>query len=247
VVLTDWPPEPRGALHVVAQVLVLELDVDLLGLGQDRDRGGRGVDAPLGLGGRDPLDAVHARLPLEPREHVLALDEDDDLFPSARGPGRRRHHVALPAVPLGEPAVHAVEVGGEQRGLVAPGAGPDLEHRVLGVVGIFGQEQDLDRLLRGVALGVEGPRLVARQLAQLGVGLGRHHLAGGVEIGAQLAVPRPGPDQGLELGVLARQLAELGAASDDLGIAEQRQHFFVAAAQRRHLFVEARFVEHGAT
>ena len=63
VVFTLWPPGPRRAEDVDAEILVLDLDVDLLGLGQHGDGGGRGVDAPLRLGGRHALHAVHAATP----------------------------------------------------------------------------------------------------------------------------------------------------------------------------------------
>ena len=46
VVLTLWPPGPGGALDLHPQVLVLvDLDLHLVGLGQDGHRGGRRVDA----------------------------------------------------------------------------------------------------------------------------------------------------------------------------------------------------------
>jgi hypothetical protein len=147
-------------------------------------------------------------------------------------------------VALGVARVHAEQVAGEQRGLVAAGAGADLEHRVLGVERILGQEQ-LDGLLGGLALGLEGAQLLAGQLAQLEVGLGAGHQPRLLEIGAQLLVAAPRHHQRLELRVLARQLAELGAPRDHVGIAEQRRHLFVAAPQRSHLVVKARLVEHG--
>ena len=46
---------------VDADVLGLDVDVDVLGLRQHGDGGGRGVDAPAGLGDRDALHAMHAR------------------------------------------------------------------------------------------------------------------------------------------------------------------------------------------
>src|SRR6185312_11977869 len=54
------------AVDVDAKVVRVDLDLDVLGLGQHEHPGGRGVDAALRLGGRHPLDAVHAALELEP-------------------------------------------------------------------------------------------------------------------------------------------------------------------------------------
>ena len=72
VVLTLWPPGPRGAVDVDAQVVRVDLDVDVLGLGQHEHAGGTGVDAALGLGDRHALHAVHAALELQPRPDAVA-------------------------------------------------------------------------------------------------------------------------------------------------------------------------------
>ena len=68
---------------VDADVLRPDLDVDLLGLGQHRDRRRRGVDAPARLGRRNALHAVHAGFELQAREHALAGDRGDDLLVAA--------------------------------------------------------------------------------------------------------------------------------------------------------------------
>jgi hypothetical protein len=44
---------------------LVDVDVDVLDLGQDRDGAGRGVDAALRLGVRHALHAVHARFELQ--------------------------------------------------------------------------------------------------------------------------------------------------------------------------------------
>ena len=71
VVLTLCPPGPGRAEDVDAQVVRVDLDVDLLGLRQHEHAGGGGVDAALRLGGRHPLHAVHAALELQPRPDAL--------------------------------------------------------------------------------------------------------------------------------------------------------------------------------
>ena len=83
VVLTDWPPGPLAPEDVDAQVLVLDLDIDLFRLGQHGDRRGRGVDAPLRLGLRHALHAMHAGFEFQPREHALAGDVGDDFLVAA--------------------------------------------------------------------------------------------------------------------------------------------------------------------
>ena len=72
VVLTDCPPGPGGAVDVDLQVVRVDLDVDLLGLGQHRDGRRGGVDAALGLGLGHALHAVRAALELEHRVGAVA-------------------------------------------------------------------------------------------------------------------------------------------------------------------------------
>ena len=82
------------------------------------------------------------------------------------------NELGLPAVALGVAAVHAEELGREERGLLAARAGADLDDDVLVVVGVARQEQDaqlLDRAAPASRLGLVD--LVARQVAQLGVRL----------------------------------------------------------------------------
>ena len=143
VVLTDWPPGPGRAEHVDAQVVLVDLDLGLLGLGRDQHAGGRGVDAALRLGGRHPLHPVHAALPLEPGPdavpalgHALGLDRDRDVLDAAEVGVLGVEHLGDPAVPLGVAQVHAQQVAGEQRRLLAALARLDLQDHVLGVVGI---------------------------------------------------------------------------------------------------------------
>ncbi len=63
---------PAAAEDVDAQVVVVDGDVDLLGLGQHQDAGGAGVHPALRLGDRHPLHAVHAALELQQRVRRLA-------------------------------------------------------------------------------------------------------------------------------------------------------------------------------
>jgi len=56
------------------------MSFDLVELGQDRDRAGRGMDASLCLGRRHALHAMGAGLELEPRIGAAAYDAADDLL-----------------------------------------------------------------------------------------------------------------------------------------------------------------------
>ena len=86
---------------------------------------------PCALGRRHALHAMHAGLPAHRavrRRHQMTLNMTSLMPPSVASD--ERHDLDAPAVPLAEARVHAVEVGGEQRGLVAAGAGADLDDRV---------------------------------------------------------------------------------------------------------------------
>ncbi len=85
----------------------------------------------------------------------------------------------LPAVLLGEAEVHAEDLGDEERGFIAAGAGAELEDDVLLVVGVLGQEQDLQLFLGPGLAGLEGVELGLGHLLDLGVGLGEHGLGVG--------------------------------------------------------------------
>ena len=130
------------AERIDADVLLVDLDVDFLGFGQHRD-GGRGrVDPAAAFGRRHALDAVDAALVLQLAVDALALDRRDGFLDAADAGLAERHHLELPALALGEAAVHAEQLAGKERRLVAAGAGADFEQDVLLVVGILRQQQD---------------------------------------------------------------------------------------------------------
>ena len=67
----------RRAVDVDLQVLVVDRDLDLLGLGHHGDGRRRGVDPALRLGRGHALDAVRAALALEDGERAVALHRED--------------------------------------------------------------------------------------------------------------------------------------------------------------------------
>ena len=191
VVLTDWPPGPGRAINVDAQVLVVDLDVDVLGLRKHGDGRRRGVDSAAAFGHRHALDAVDAAFELQLGEHARAVDRGDRFLVAADLGRARRDQLEPPALGLGEALVHAQQVAGEQRRFVAAGPGADLEHRGALVGGVARQQLDRER-----ALGL-------RQLVADFLGLGRRHfleLGLGGRIGDQAV-------QHLELGAQPPHLA----------------------------------------
>ena len=72
VVLTDCPPGPveRNTSTLISRGI--DLNLHLLGLRKDRHRHGGGVNSPLGLGCRNPLDPVGPAFIFEPAVDPLA-------------------------------------------------------------------------------------------------------------------------------------------------------------------------------
>src|SRR4029453_15774019 len=106
------------------------------------------MDAAAGLGGGPALDTMHAALELQPAPGTLALDEEDDLLETAHAGGVAVHHLHLPLLALRVLRVHAGEIGGEERSLVAPRAGANLDEDVAVVVGIPGGKGGGEVVLR---------------------------------------------------------------------------------------------------
>ena len=98
---------PGRAVDVDLQVLVLDRDLDLLGLGHHGDRRGRGVDPALRLGRGHALDAMRAALPLEDGERAVALDREDGLLDAAAVVLVRGEELGAVAAPLGVALQHA--------------------------------------------------------------------------------------------------------------------------------------------
>ena len=231
-----------GAEHVDAQILVVDLDVDFLGLGQHRDRGRRGVDAPARFGLRHALHAVHARFELEPREHVAAGDRGHRLLDAAEPGLVEIEGLEAPALPCGIALVHAEQLGREQRRLLAAGAGAHLEDGVARVGLVLGQQHQLH--------GALGPRELLLEAAILLVGEGAHlgidrgvvlHGGGLVDPVLQDAQALDGADHRVELGQFLRHLDD--ALRIDAGAGELGRDFGVAGEDA----IECGFQIHGIT
>src|SRR5690606_17905288 len=215
-----------GAEGVDAQVRLVEADlVHLIGLGHHRHGAGGGVDAALGLGGGHPLHPVGAGFELEPGVDILALHPGDDFLEAAVLARALADDLHLPALALGVPAVHAKQVAGEDRRLVAAGAGADLEKDVAPVVGVPGQQQPLQFQLEALAAGLARGDFLLGHFLEIGI---LEQLPGTGDVRHQLAVLVPGLGNGFEFGVLLGQGAELHLVGDDVAFGEQGADLLVA-------------------
>ena len=196
----------RRAVGVDLEVRRVDRDVgDRIGLRHHRDRAGRGVDAALRLRLRHALHAMAARLELELRVDVVAGDARDRLAVAAQFRRRSGDQLDLPAAALGVARVHPQERAGEERRLVAAGAGAHLEEHVARVVRVLRQQRGLEfareRLhararRRALVLGERLHRRIGRHL------VGRREVGLGVPPGAEPLDDRP------EFRVLLRERAE---------------------------------------
>ena len=128
-----------------------------------------------------------------------------------------RDELDLPALGLGIALVHPEQVAGEQGGLVAAGAGADLEHRRPLVGGVAGQQLERQR-----ALGLGQPRLqvgklLAGHLADLGARIGQH-LGEQLDLGADPPDLARGDGDRLDLGII------LGKPDELVGREAARRH-----------------------
>src|SRR5206468_8645497 len=107
------------------------------------------------------------------------------------------------------------EVGGEERRLVAAGAGADLDEDVPVVVGILGKHEDLELVLELRLPVAQLVDLALRQLRQLAVATLGEDVARLAEAPEHVLVLREALDDLLQAGVLFAQTGVLGLLAED--------------------------------
>src|SRR6185436_13139857 len=182
------------------------------------------MNASLSFGRRHPLHAMRARLELEVRERALADHAADVRLVAAVLAGTLRQHFDAPALLVGVARIHAKQIAGEDRCLVATGARAHFKIDVAVVACILRQQQLRELFFLALEPCVEAAQLFAAELAQLVVRAFSHFLRGD-PLGEQLQVRAIARDDGIEAGILHRQLAELVVVRDHAGIREQMAHF----------------------
>ena len=203
----------RSAVSVDAQVRLVDLDVDLLGLGKHGDGCRGGLDTALGLGLGNALDAVHAGLKLHDGVDAVALDLELDGLKAAGLAGAGIEHGGLPATRLAEALVHLVQVAGEDGRLVATGGGANLDDGVLVVVGVARDEHVLNVFLELGKLGLVFGDVHLEHLFLIGIGSIVEHFLGSLDVIERADVlARSGNEVGLVrvLLVETRELLDVG-------------------------------------
>ena len=156
----------------------------------------------------------------------MSFDDRDHFLGAAAARLAEVEHLELPAAPLGVAGIHAEQVRREERGLVAAGARADFQHDVLGVVGVLGNEQDLDVGEQRVAPFLELTELLLRQLAHVGI---LHELFGRVDLCDDVLVLAESFDQRLHLRNRLRVAAEFRRIALDGRLRHLDHHLVVLA------------------
>jgi hypothetical protein len=150
--------------------------------------------------------AVHAGFELELGEGAAAADLGDDFLVAADRPFARRDHLDLPALLGGIALVHAKQIAGEQRCLVAAGAGTDFEDDVALVHRILRQQGEANLLLERGSPRFQRRLLARHQAAHLGIGRGIVQEGGKtIELAGHATIGLDGRHHRPKLGELARQ------------------------------------------
>src|SRR5713101_3195163 len=219
---------PRRTHYVDPKVLLLvDIDLDLVCLGQHRDGHRRSMNTARRFGGRYALHAMDTALELEPAVRAASAHQRDDFLDSAK-PGRAQtQRLDFPSMALGKPRVHPEEFIREERRLLAAGSCADFEQDVLVVVGVAGREKLLEALLDGGLPSLQIGQLVPSNLAQFRVVAFEQRLMFG-NLAKQAAIFANRDGNLFELGTLLGQLGVLAVVRDDRGIAQAAFQFRIA-------------------
>src|ERR1039457_6858008 len=203
VVFTDWPPGPPERMTSIFKSLGSMLMSTSSSSGMMATVA---VDVWMrarGLGAGPAVPPVHAGFVLEVGIGALPLDRGHDFLEPARRSAGHGQDLDLPATALGEARVHTKKVGREKRRFLAARAATNFEQDVLVVVGILGQQQELQPFFQARLLGRKLVLFLPRQIPHFGILL---HFARLLDAGHGLPMDAQGVDQLADVRVLLGQL-----------------------------------------
>ena len=125
---------------------------------------------------------MHAALILHHREDLVARDLELDGLEAAGVRGARREDLNLPAAARGKALIHLEEVACKDGRLVATGRATDLDDGVLFVIGVTGDEHDLDLVLEHRELRLVGGQVLLQHLLLVRIRGLAQHLLGNVNV-----------------------------------------------------------------
>ena len=203
----------------------VDLHVERLCLGQHGHGGSAGVDSSLRLGDGDTLHAMHARLVLEDAIDSFAGDVEDDFLVATGSTFAETRDRDFPTFHLAEFRVHAEEVAGKERSLVATCSAADFHRHVLAVLGVGRDEQQLDFLLQLRDALFAGRSLLASHLLHVGVVLGGHQFLCLFQSFDGVDVFLAGLHDVLQVLVFLCQLHIALLVGNDVGVGDERADF----------------------
>ena len=118
-----------GAHRIDADILHVELHIDVFRLREHRHRRRRRMYPPARFRFRHALHPVYAAFVFHPTEHALAGNAGDDFAIAAEIALGHRVHIELPALDRGVALIHAEKIAGEQRRFLSARAGANFQDR----------------------------------------------------------------------------------------------------------------------
>ena len=206
--------------------------VDFNGLGfirlrHHRHRAGGGVNPALGFGLRHPLHPVGTGFKLECPIDRTTRNAGNDFLVAAMLTIIGADNLDLPALAFGITHVHLEQVTGENRRLIAPGAGTNLQEYVLAIVGILGQHQALELFVQFLALLFCQAQLLFRHGSHVGITVAGQ-FRGFLNIVTGFLPGLEAVNDGFNLGKFPGQVAEFILVGNSTLIAQQRADFLEA-------------------
>ncbi len=120
------PARPAATAAAFFDVLHLDMDFDIVKLGQHRHRCRASVNAALRFRFGHPLHAMATAFELEGAVSRIADDAEDDFLESAALAVGKVVHAELEALDFGVSAVHFIEIASKEGRLLTAGAGADF-------------------------------------------------------------------------------------------------------------------------
>ncbi len=99
------------------------------------------------FGFRHALDAMHTAFKFQLGENPLAANGSNNLLIAAHLALGLANHFHFPAFNIGMARIHAEQISGKQRRLVAARASAHFKNHIQLIGAVFGQQQDFQRLL----------------------------------------------------------------------------------------------------
>ena len=203
--LVDQPDGGGGLVHVLTagaggpvdlhfDVGGVDLHVHLLHFREDCHRGGGGVNSSAGFGFGNTLDPVDAGFPLHPGVGPPAVDDEIRLFDAAQLCFIIIQQLHGPVLLGGVHGVHPEQAVGEQGAFLAADAAANLHDDVLVVVGVLGQQQNLQFFKKFFLGGLGLGKFLLGQLLHFRVA---HQLQSALHVGFGLFVGMEGLHNGL--------------------------------------------------